>query len=411
MATLEEMIAAVNLVREDGLSLRQAGRARGVSHETVRRWRRVLEGDAPALYGIVGAGTTTGRSAVDLDDLPDDPDELKRIIFDMRFELDLREAVADILKKDPGVDPRALPNREKALLVDALATKGTYSTGWILSCVALAPATFYYHRKRMGADPDAELRARVVEACAAHPEFGYRRVRHALREEGGRFAHASEKRIRRIMKREGLQPPRRRRNSRYSSYDARKDKGEALPNVPLGEDGRHDFSAPAPNELWVSDVTEFLLPGGERVFLSPVLDCFDSSLVSWQISDSEKADDLTNPSLLRSAEKLGEGHRCCIHTDRGGQYFSEGWVGICSRHGLARSMSRKGRSPDNARMEGFFGRLKMEFFDTRDWRGVSAEEFASELDAWLVYYNEARAKESLGWMSPMGYRRLHLKAA
>ena len=98
MATLEEMIAAVNLVREDGLSLRQAGRARGVSHETVRRWRRVLEGDAPALYGIVGAGTATGRSAVDLDDLddlPDDPDELKRIIFDMRFELDLREAVAD----------------------------------------------------------------------------------------------------------------------------------------------------------------------------------------------------------------------------------------------------------------------------------------------------------------------------
>ena len=74
-------------------------------------------------------------------------------------------------------------------------------------------------------------------------------------------------------------------------------------------------------------------------------------------------------------------------------------------------MSRKGHSPDNARMEGFFGRLKMEFFDTRGWRGVSAGEFAGELDRWLTYYNEERPKESLGWMSPLQYRRSTAAAA
>lgn len=74
-------------------------------------------------------------------------------------------------------------------------------------------------------------------------------------------------------------------------------------------------------------------------------------------------------------------------------------------------MSRKGSSPDNARMEGFFGRLKMEFFDTRDWAGVSGEAFIAELDAWLRYYNERRAKQSLGWLSPMQYRRRYLEAA
>lgn len=74
-------------------------------------------------------------------------------------------------------------------------------------------------------------------------------------------------------------------------------------------------------------------------------------------------------------------------------------------------MSRKGHSPDNARMEGFFGRMKMEFFDAHDWEGVSAERFMEELDAWLVYYNERRPKPSLGWIPPMQYRRRFYAAA
>lgn len=68
-------------------------------------------------------------------------------------------------------------------------------------------------------------------------------------------------------------------------------------------------------------------------------------------------------------------------------------------------MSKKGCSPDNAAMESFFGRLKNEFFFHRDWRGVTMEEFAAMLDAYLRFYNEGRIKESLGWKSPMQYRR------
>ena len=55
-------------------------------------------------------------------------------------------------------------------------------------------------------------------------------------------------------------------------------------------------------------------------------------------------------------------------------------------------MSRKGRSPDNAAAEGFFGRLKNEFFYGRDWRGVRAEEFIARLDAWMHFYSEGRLK-------------------
>lgn len=68
-------------------------------------------------------------------------------------------------------------------------------------------------------------------------------------------------------------------------------------------------------------------------------------------------------------------------------------------------MSKKGCGPDSSAMEGFFGRLKNEFFHHRDWSGVPVPEFCRMLDGYLRYHDEARPKERLGWMSPMQYRR------
>ena len=73
--------------------------------------------------------------------------------------------------------------------------------------------------------------------------------------------------------------------------------------------------------------------------------------------------------------------------------------------GLTRSMSKKGCSPDNSACEGFFGRLKNEFFYGKQWKDVPIEEFIGFLDDYIRWYNECRIKESLGWMSPLEYRR------
>ena len=70
-----------------------------------------------------------------------------------------------------------------------------------------------------------------------------------------------------------------------------------------------------------------------------------------------------------------------------------------------RSMSRKGYSPDNAACEGFFGRLKIEMFFSRDWLSTSIEEFVAALDAYIRWYNDARIKTSLGFRSPVEHRR------
>lgn len=68
-------------------------------------------------------------------------------------------------------------------------------------------------------------------------------------------------------------------------------------------------------------------------------------------------------------------------------------------------MSKKACSPDNSAIEGFFGRLKNEFFFHRDWKGFGMDEFMSMLGEYLVFYNEGRIKKSLGWLSPSDYRR------
>ena len=92
------------------------------------------------------------------------------------------------------------------------------------------------------------------------------------------------------------------------------------------------------------------------------------------------------------------------HSDRGCHYRWPGWIKRCERYGIVRSMSAKGCSPDNSAMEGFFGRMKVEFFYGRDWKGWTIERFKDELDSYIRWYNEERIKLSLGGMSPVQYR-------
>ena len=126
--------------------------------------------------------------------------------------------------------------------------------------------------------------------------------------------------------------------------------------------------------------------------------------MAWRIGRRPNAA-LANGSLEDACGTLSPGQHPVCHSDRGCHYRWPGWIGICEGNGLTRSMSKKGCSPDNARAEGFFGRLKVEFFYGRDWSGVSLDEFADMLDAYLRWYRDVRLKSDLGYKSPMQYRR------
>ena len=216
----------------------------------------------------------------------------------------------------------------------------------------------------------------------------------------------SEKVVRAVMREEGLVPVQARREPvRYSSY--RGEAGDRPENLPLREDGTHAFHADAPGRLVVTDVTEFRLDDG-KVYLSPVIDCHDGCPLAWTVS-RRPDDDLTAGSLERALPRLEKG--CAVHTDGGANYFSNRWKRLCEENGLVRSMSRKAKSPDNARAEGFFGTLKQEFFYARDWKGVKVSRFVELLDDYIVWYRDVKIKKALGWKTIAAHRAALADAA
>ena len=404
---LEERIRAVaELESRDGTAAEVADR-HGVSRVMPYVWRRqMLAGDnSDAGDGPAGDGRPVSR---EYDRLPTDEAELAQMALRLRaevrrprLELDVRNATLEIVKKDPGTDPNRLTNREKALLVDTL--RGRWKLRELLDAVAMAKSSYEYAARAMGR-PETEGERAVREAVAAAFEesggtYGYRRLLPEVSDILG-FG-VGEWTVRKIMREQGLVACAPRRRRRYSSYVG--EVSEAPENTCLDEGGRHRFAADRPNALWVTDITEFRIPAG-KCYLSPVIDCFDGMPVGWSIGTSPNAE-LANSSLLRACAQLGDGEHPRVHSDRGGHYRWPGWVAICEEHGIVRSMSRKGCSPDNSRAEGFFGRLKVEFFYGRGWDGVSMEEFMDMLDAYLVWYRDERRKSDLGYVSPMRYRR------
>ena len=156
------------------------------------------------------------------------------------------------------------------------------------------------------------------------------------------------------------------------------------------------------NEKWLTDITEFAIPAG-KVYLSPIVDCFDGLLVNWNISTSPDAL-LVNSMLDDAAKLLSVGEKPIIHSDKGVHYRWPGWIDRMEKNGFIRSMSKKGCSPDNSACEGVFGRIKNEMFYNADWSGVNISEFIGILNDYLYWYNEKRIKKSLGYLSPIEYR-------
>jgi putative transposase len=176
--------------------------------------------------------------------------------------------------------------------------------------------------------------------------------------------------------------------------------GEISPAVPNVLE--RDFHAEQPNQKWVTDLCEFQIPAG-KVYLSPLVDCFDGMAVSWTIGTSPNAE-LVNTMLDGGIACLRPEEHPIVHTDRGCHYRWPGWISRMEAADLTRSMSKKGCSPDNAACEGFFGIVKSEMFYTRSWDGVSVEEFVTELDSYIRWSNVERIKLSLGGKSPIAYR-------
>ena len=403
-----ETVGLFLLARDDGMSVREAAAFAGVSASTAAEW---AAGRLPRSYtgGARGSGRIArrddpdGRGAGMGDGIrslyePAEEGPLAGMTPEQVENLLLRAVLDDL--KGGGSHPGSMSNRRKCELGERLRAATGLPLREITAFLRISRSSYEYHRARLGRDKYAALRAEVREAFESMGGGrGYRPVWAELRRRGTRV---SEKVVRRIMREEGLSARRPRRRP-WSSYAG--ERAPAPPNLPLRAGGAHDFTAPAPNVLWVTDITEFRLPCGSKAYLSAVLDCFDGRPVSWSIGASPDAR-LANSSLEWACSTLAPGERPVVHSDRGGHYRWPGWIGLCRENRLVRDMSRKGASPDNARMEGFFGLLKSEFFHGRDWSGWDGGGFMAELNRWLHRFRSGRISGALGWRTPDENRRL-----
>lgn len=163
------------------------------------------------------------------------------------------------------------------------------------------------------------------------------------------------------------------------------------------------FQAAAPDEKWLTGSTEFQIPAG-KMYLSPMIACFDGMVVSWSLGTRPDAD-LVNTMLDAAIETVVDTEdRPVVHSDGGAHYRWPGWLSRIADAKLIRSMSRKGYSLDNAACEGFFGRLKTELVYPRNWQFTTIEQFIQAVDGYIRWYNEQRIKFSLGSLSPIEYR-------
>jgi len=388
-STEEQKRKAVEALCTREGSAREVAETHKVSRPTLYQWKNALLGKEA---GSVMTDAENGVMQKTKEELLDELASLKKEIKRLKLERDVLRVTAEIIKKDPGVDPKNLANREKTLLVDAL--RNEHSLKDLLDYVRIPRSSYFYqHGRLLAKDKYGEVKEKIGRLFQENGgRYGYRRIHALLRREGEKL---SEKIVRRIMTESALVVFGRKKR-KYSSYQGEKTPGaEKLVS--------RDFHADAPNRKWLTDITEFPLPAG-KVYLSPIIDCFDGMIVSWSMGTSPEAE-LVNSMLDMATATLGERERPIVHSDRGAHYRWPGWIERMEAAGLSRSMSKKGCSPDNAACEGFFGRLKNEMFYNRKWQGVSIDEFMDILDNYLCWYNERRIKISLGAKSPLEYRR------
>ena len=306
-------------------------------------------------------------------------------------ELQMRERVLLELMRDPKAgSPENLSNRQKIALGEKLRRDFGYSQKQVRTFFGMPRSTYAYGLKAMSRDTSrAELVARNVRRAFEESgrTYGYRRVKAAMEAWGEPFL-ASEREVRRAMSDGHMLPRRTRKKRKYSSYAGEPDDRPA--NLPLRPNGTPDFHSAEPGAMAVTDVTEFDV-GGKKVYLSPVVDCFDGLPAAWSISTRPDSE-LCDSSLKNYLSSLEDSWGLVLHTDGGMCYRSGSWKSLCQGAGIVRSMSRKGRSPDNARAEGFFGTLKEEFYNGRDWSRMPVDEFIAKLDEYISWYCDGRLK-------------------
>ena len=169
-----------------------------------------------------------------------------------------------------------------------------------------------------------------------------------------------------------------------------------------------DFNAESPNQKWTTDIT-YIWVKDKWLYLATVMDLFSRKIIGWSV-DLSMTEGLITDALKMAMSQRKTAPGLIVHSDRGTQYRSQGYIDYLNSNGCKISMSRKGNCWDNAPMESFFGRLKVELIYAKNYRSI--EEAKSGIFAYIeIFYNRKRRHSANDDMSPVAFEEKAAKAA
>ena len=263
-----------------------------------------------------------------------------------------------------------------------------------LTCEVLgfSPQAFYKWRANPVSDrdlDDAHLINELVDAHKDDPEFGYRFLADELERAGHRVG---ERRVWRLC-----------RQQRWWSTTTRKGRhGSGKRPGPAVHDDlvQRDFTAPSPNAVWVTDITEHPTAEG-KLYCCLIKDLFSNRIVGYSINERMTKELAVNALRSALARRRFVG-TVIVHSDRGSQFRSRDFVAVLKAAGLSGSMGRVAAAGDNAAMESFNSLLQKNVLNRQQWK--TRDDLRYAIIHWVEHtYNRRRRQRRLGRLTPVEY--------
>jgi putative transposase len=280
--------------------------------------------------------------------------------------------------------------------------RDTFGVEPICAALGVPVSTHYARRSRKPSRRELADRQLLVEIEAARS--GRRRVygaRKTWKELRRREVEAGRDQVARVMREHGLVGKLRGGKKRTT-----------IPDEAAAERARdllqRDFTATAPNEKWVADLT-YIRTWNGFVYLAFILDCYSRRIVGWQLARHMRAE------LVLDALEMANGLRrpqagLIAHSDRGSQYTSLTYTDRLDELEIAPSVGSEGDAYDNAMIEAFWSRMQVELLNTRRWK--TRVELANAIFEYIeIFHNRRRRHSSLGMRTPIEYELLQTTKA
>ena len=266
------------------------------------------------------------------------------------------------------------------------------------------PSSTFYAAKKREKEPsrravrDQEMVAEIrrVWEVKGRKLYGAEKVWKELRREGVEVARCTVERLMRRHGMAGVVARRRRPRTTIPGDEYRRP-------VDLVD---RDFRAPAPNQLWVTDITYVELAGDRFCYTAFVTDAFSRAIVGWRVSDSLKTNlALDALEMALWARKDTMSAALVHHGDRGVQYTAIRYAQRLVDAGIARSVGRKGDSYDNALAESVNALYKKEVISRNDsWNDTN--KVIQSTAEWVYWYNNERLHSWCGHRPPLEYEQV-----